>query len=306
VNSGHRSTDLGHVPAAARRQARETPGRAAGAPLALLRRMLRFAFAVLPVLAGCVGNIQRSARVPHPGVPLRSGQPLDTAAELSAGLSNVADAMPPSVGNATQAVEVPSTEMRNELRFRLGRAALGLVYEHGFGDTSQRPDPTQAPVGQGDVQGYGVTAAYAFETSTPGLVIATTVEAMSWSVPYVEYVTCTSCVTPYTVVDHGRANPMTLGLGVAPSYRTGAITVFGGAFARNHPTTQRKEMDTDITFSNNGDVENGPFNILLHAGVEFALDRRLAALIVVHQDLTADPVRYGPGVGVALTARFGD
>jgi hypothetical protein len=281
---------------------------ARGARFAEYARMsiVRLSLMVLPVLAGCVGNIQRSARVPHPGVPLRSGQPLETPAEFSAGLSNVTDLVKPSVGDASQAVEVPSTEMRDELRFRLGRRAeMALIYEHGFGSTSQQPDSTQAPVGRGDVHGYGVSAGYSFETSTPGLAIGTTIEAIGWSVPYVEYVTCTNCFDTYTIVDHGRANPMTLGIGIAPSYRTGKLTLFGGGFARNHPTTLRKEMNTDVTLRDDGDVQSGPFNLLLHAGLEVELQRWLSAVIIVHQDVIANPVQYGPGIGLALTGRIG-
>jgi hypothetical protein len=66
--------------------------------------MLRMAFVILPVVAGCIGNIQRSARVPHPGVPLSAGQPLASPAEFSAGLSNLTDVVKPSVGDASQAV----------------------------------------------------------------------------------------------------------------------------------------------------------------------------------------------------------
>lgn len=272
-----------------------------------MSRLLLVFGLVVPVAAGCVGNIQRSARVPHPSVPLSSGQPLATPGELSAGFSNVTDVVSPEVGDATQAVEVPETQLRSELRLRLGpQTNLGLIYEHGLGSTSQVPDPTQAPVGDGDVQGAGLSLNHAFPTSTPGLVIGTTIEAMAWSVPYVEYETCTNCVTMFTVADHGRANPATLGLGVAPSYRTGTVTVFGGAFARNHPTTQRKELNADITFNDDGDVENGPFNVLLHAGLEVELAHRLSALLLVHQNLIADPVRYGPGIAVALTGRLGD
>ena len=270
-------------------------------------RLSWIALLVVPGLAGCVGNIQRSARVPHPGVPLRSGQPLETPAELSAGLSNVTDVVKPSVGDASQAVEVPSTEMRDEVRFRLGRRAdLALIYEHGFGSTSKQPDRTQAPVGRGDVHGYGASAGYSFETRTPGLSIGTLIEVMGWSVPYVEYVTCTNCIdSPYTIMDHGRANPLTLGIGIAPSYRSGKVTVFGGGFARNHPTTFRKELNTDVTFSDGGDVENGPFNLLLHAGVEVELGRYLSAIVILHQDVIANPVQYGPGIGIALTGRIG-
>jgi hypothetical protein len=230
--------------------------------------------AVLPALAGCLtGNVQRSARVPHPGVPLSSGQPLATSAELSGGLSNAFDVMAPRVGNASQAVEVPGTEMRDELRLRLGqRGTLALIYENGFGATSQKPDPTQAPIGDGDVRGYGVSIAYALPTSTPGLSI-------------------------------GRANPMTFGLGIAPSYRVGAITVFGGLFGRNHPTALRKEMG--VRLDDDDSVSSGPFNLLFHAGIELELADRLSALVLIHQDVIADPLRYGPGIGIALTGRIG-
>ncbi len=266
---------------------------------------LRVVVVVLPALAGCLpnlGNIQRSARVPHPGVPLHSGQPLGAPAAVTAGLSSVTDVIAPSVGDASQAVEVPSTQMRDELRIRLGtRAELALVYEHGFASTSQRPDPTQAPVGPGDVQGYGASIGYSFETSTPGLAIGTTLEMISWSLPYVEYVTCTGCAE---TVRHGSAHATTLGLGIAPSYRSGKLTVFGGAFARNHPTTQRKEIDVDL-FDHGGDVRSGDLNLLLHAGLELELGPWLSAIVIVHQDVTASPVQYGPGVGIALTTRLG-
>jgi len=263
--------------------------------------------AVLPVLAGCLtGNVQRSARVPHPGVPLSSGQPLATSAELSGGLSNAFDAMAPRVGNASQAVEVPGTEMRDELRLRLGqRGTLALIYENGFGATSHKPDPTQAPIGDGDVRGYGVSIAYALPTSTPGLSVGLTFEHMVWSLPYVEYQTCTSedCTGTDTIIAHGRANPMTFGLGIAPSYRVGAITVFGGLFGRNHPTAIRKEMG--VRLDDGDSVSSGPFNLLFHAGIELELADRLSALVLIHQDVIADPLRYGPGIGIALTGRIG-
>ncbi len=268
--------------------------------------MVRVAMLILPAVAGCVGNVQRSARVPHASVPLSSGQPLDGAVEASAGLSNITDVVKPSVGNATQAVEVPATQMRNELRFRISdRAQLGLIYERGFAATSQKPDETQAPVGPGDVSGYGISVGYSFATRTPGLAIGTTLELMAWTVPYVEYETCTNCIgEDVTVIGHDVATPATLGVGISPSYRRGKVTYFGGAFARNHPTTLRKEMGVDITFDDGGDVKSGPFNVMLHAGVEVQVQRWLSALLVIHQDVIADPVQYGPGIGFAISARM--
>lgn len=265
--------------------------------------MNRCALLVLLATTGCIGNVQRSARVPHPTVPMLSGQPMTSTAELTAGLGNVADFIKPTVGDRTQAVEIPGTEMRDELRFRIGHnGMIGVMYDEGFASTSHKPDPTQAPVGKGDVHGYGVLFGYAFHTNTPGLVISSQVELAAWSTPYVEYDSCDSCtsVTGF----HDRANPLTFGIGVTPSYRTGRVTLFGGAFARNHPTTTRKVMDT-VFHDGDGDVRSGPLNLLLEAGVEVTLNDWLSALAVVHQDTIRDPVSYGPGLGLALTAKLG-
>jgi len=261
---------------------------------------------LLPAAVACTGTVQRSVRAPHPTVPLQSGQPLETGAELGLGLSSVADVMAPKVGNPTEAVEVPGTQGRAEMRFRPGRAPLTLAGPsgHGFGSTSQTPDDTQAPVGPGDVRGYGGSMRYAFPTSTPGLVISTTVELTSWSLPYVEYSTCTNCINGFTVVDRGRANPLTLGVGFQPSWKNGNVTLFGGAFARNHPTTERKSVD-EVLFDGDGDVRSGPFNLLLHAGVEVAFSPLVSGIVIVHQNVVADPVKYGPGVGAGLSIKLG-
>jgi len=263
---------------------------------------------ILTAATACIGNTQRAARVPHPGVPLQSGQPMGTPGAVGLGLSNVTDVVAPEVGNPNDAVEVPGTQLRSDLRLRVGaRGQLGVHYEHGFASTSQQPDATQLPVGDGDVRGYGMSGGYSFETSTPGLSIGTTFELTVWSVPYSEFSICTNCGAGnmWTFKNHGRANPTTLGVGVAPSYKQGDLTVFGGVFARNHPTTQRKEYGDDILFPDAGDVENGPVNVLVHAGLEYALSPQVSALVLVHQNVISDPVRYGPGVGLALTASLG-
>ncbi len=268
---------------------------------------MRSLLPLLLVTTACVGNTQRTVRAPHPGVPLQSGQMLDTPASFGVGLSNVTDVVAPKVGNPSQSVEVPGTQARGELRLRAGkRGQVGVHYEHGFASTSQVPDPTQAPVGDGDVRGYGINSSYAFETGTPGLVIGTTLELTVWSVPYAEYSTCTNCLDNYTIVARGRANPASLGNGVAPRNKTGHLTIFGGLFARNHPTTARKEYNDQIFVDEDGEVRDGPFNLLVHAGLEYALSPAVSGLVLVHQNVVADPVRYGPGVGLGLTARFGN
>jgi len=261
------------------------------------------------MLAGCepqYGSVARNARVPHASVPLSSGQPLGRAAELSAGLANTADLVAPSIANHSRASEVPELEMRDELRFPIGTSGHGaLIYERGFARTNQRLDDTQLAVGGGDVNGYGVATGYAWRTSTPGLVIGGRLEVMAWTMPYVERTVtddAPSSNPPYVL--HSREMALSLGVGVTPSYRRGRVTYFGGAYVRNQPTTVRESPNVELDRADK--VINGPFNFLFHAGVEVAVTRLVSALIVIHQDVIADPVRYGPGVGAALTLRFGD
>lgn len=255
---------------------------------------------------GCVGNVQRSARVPHPSVPNSTGQPMSSQADLSVGASSVTDFVAPSVGDATQAVEVPSTQVRGEIRLRATENSfVGLVHERGFASTSKTPDATQAPVGSGDVLGYGVVVGGSIQTSMPELRVGLVGEFMIWNVPYVEYQTSTPGFPGnYTIIERGTDSVATLGLGVSPSYKVGQLTAFGGVFVRNHPTTLRKELNTSLI--DGGDVEEGPFNILLDAGVAYDFTKQLSGSVVLNQNLTADPVQYGPGLQVALTAKLGE
>lgn len=271
-----------------------------------MKKFAGFTLAAVSLVAACVGNVQRSARVPHPAVPNSTGQAMSSTADLSLGASSVTDLVAPGVGDATQAVEVPSTQVRGELRLRTtANSFIGIVHERGFASTSKTPDATQAPVGNGDVLGYGIVVGGSVPTSMPELRIGVVGEFMIWNVPYVEYQTLTpGFPTNYTIVERGTDNVSTLGLGVSPSYKAGQLTAFGGVFVRNHPTTLRKEFNTVL--QDGGDVESGPLNVLIDAGVAYDFTKQLSGSLVINQNLTADPVQYGPGVQVAFTAKLGN
>lgn len=267
--------------------------------------MQRLALLVSIALTGCIGNAQRSARVPHPSVPLDSGQAVGARADVSLGFSNLTDFGEPRAVDHSQAIEVPETQTRAVLRFQGWlHAHFGMIYERGYGATSHQPDRTQAPVGDGDVVGHGLEASYSWRTGVRGFVIGTTAELTMWSVPWVEYFTSTDEYSSGSVsVSHGRDIVPTLGVGITPSYRRGHVTVFGGAFVRNHPTMARKEYGASLF--EDPSVSGGPINILLHAGVEVAITDRFSTLVAIHQDLVADPVQYGPGIAFAVSAKLG-
>lgn len=137
--------------------------------------------AVLLVLSavGCVPppvyRVQRTARVPHPAAPLRTGEPLDGPIELSVGASSLGDAREPELVDKQASIEVPREQVRAELRIRLGRRGargeLAPIFEIGAPGSMQALDPTQAPVESGAPTGYGLAGRYSIETGAPGLSI---------------------------------------------------------------------------------------------------------------------------------------
>jgi hypothetical protein len=262
--------------------------------------------AALPLAACGTLAVQRTARVPHAAVPMHDGQPMEGRVAISAGLDNAVDVKAPTVGNAQESVETPAVQMRDELRFRVGRRGeVGFVYEGGLG-AYERPDPTQAPVGQGNPWAGGAVVRYSIETGDPHWSVGIGAEVLFWQIPYVEWTTCVdNCFgNPYTISAHKTNGATTLGLAVTPSYRSGPLTIFGTAFARNHPTVERKTIEEGIP--NQTPIENGPLNLTLAVGVSYRFAEGISGLATITQEVLRDPLQYYPGVGVALQLELGE
>lgn len=256
------------------------------------------------VVAGCVPppvyRVQRSARVPRPTVPLRTGEPLAGPIELTLGASSLAQIKKPT-GSEDKAMELPDHQVRGELRIRIGRGEIAMVHERAVG-RSTKLDETQADVeGSGQPWAAGTAIRYAIQPRGAPWSIGLELELLSWMVPYTEVRTCVeNCegVDPYQEI-HSRSGEMTVGFGITPAYRIGRWTVFGGVFARNHPTIVRK--GDELFETNFEDTEGGPMNTLVHAGAAVRFGA-FTALLLVNQNLDRDPVFYGPGIGLALSA----
>ena len=260
----------------------------------------------LVVVAGCfppppVYRVQRAARVPRPTVPLRTGEPLSAPIELTVGASNLGATKRPVAGNETKALEVPDNQVRGELRLRIfERGELAIIHERAIGHAT-KIDDTQADVDSGQPWGGGAAARYAIHPHGEPWSVGIDAELMWWSVPYTEIRTCVeNCegVDSYQEI-RSTSGEMTWGFGITPSYRLGRVSLFGGVFMRNHPTIVRK--GSEYTESNDEDTEAGPPNVLLHGGIAVRLSP-FTAMVLVNQNLDRDPVRYGPGIGFALSA----
>jgi hypothetical protein len=262
---------------------------------------------VLAAAGGCyppppVYRVQRSARVPRPTVPLRTGQPLAGPIELTLGASSVADTMRPRGGDDRVAIEIPQHQLRGELRIRLfERGELAVVHERAFGSATKL-DTTQADVESGQPWGAGAAWRYSIAPRGERWAVGIDTELLRWSVPYTEIRTCIENCEDQPLVQHDTdvSLELTWGFGITPSYRVDERwTLFGGAFLRNHPTIERK--GEEIGRYNDEDTTGGPVNVLVHAGAAVRFGA-FTAMLLVHQNLDSDPVRYGPGIGFALSA----
>lgn len=263
---------------------------------------------VATVAVGCIPapvyKVQRTARVPRPAAPLRTGEPLagpiGVSIEATAGGAS-------ELAEDGVAVEVPRQQIRSELRIRIKRAELAPFYEQAVAASYDALDPTQAPVRDGSATTLGLATRYSFATPDPNLTIGTSMELMSFSMPYVEYRTCVENCDENgvsgTTMHNGNESTGSIGFAITPTYRIGRVALFGGMYTRRHPTIQRK--GTEIGAEYDQDIRRGNYNYLLHAGVEVQASV-FSLSATIQQDLTADPVQYGPSLGVAIAIHVPD
>lgn len=255
-------------------------------------------------------SVRRAALAPHAAPPMRSGQPMEQRAEVALGTTSAVSAGDPTPSEYSDpGVELPRFDLNGALRLKLGRGAdLGFIWDQGFDDGARSLSGDQPEVTYGDVYGGGLSFMYSADAGVPGLHIATTIDVMSYSVPYVEYRTCVdNCDgVPQTEVYNGRTRVPAIGLGALGSYRTGPWTFFGGFSLRTHPTVDKGGTEYG---AGNGesteDVTGGEFNLILSAGTELAIGRNLRAMAIVYQPVEGDPVNYAPTVALGVTIPFG-
>jgi hypothetical protein len=260
-------------------------------------------------LVGCIPppvyRVQRTARVPHPAAPLRTGEPLAGPVELSVGASSIGDVTKPELVDEQASIEVAREQMRAEVRIRLGkRGELTPIFETAMGKMVPL-DSTQAPVEDGKPAGKGLAVRYSIDTGAPGFSVGLGVEAMSWTIPYVEYRTCIEYCednnAPIMEKHYGREDVGTFGLSLAPTYRSGNLAMFATAYTRRHPTIKRKGTE-ELSPDYDSDVDGGNYNLMLSAGLEYRLPVA-SVMATVQQDVTRDPVAYGPSFGLAIALR---
>lgn len=259
---------------------------------------------VLLACAGCSTYVEhRAALVPHAAPVQNIGQPNEHRVGASVGASNIVDLAAPTAGDPNAGVAIPSRQLRGSLLLAITRnLTLGFVREHGLASSAQPVKSTLPPLDGRSLVGGGATLSYSFETGSPWR-IGLSLEILGWSAPYVEYSTCIDFCggDPYTIVTRDTTAVMTAGLGIVPSYRFQDWTFFGGVTARNHPTIEEKVISNGFST----DVEDGPFNAIIHGGVAYNASDRVRFVVEMHQTVTRDPVVYAPGIGFSVEVGIG-
>lgn len=263
------------------------------------------ALALCAVAAGCnVNRVNRAALVPHMTPTLRSGQPMESPAELMLGASSVTHS---TLGSSDDeaAVEVPGTQAEGAMRIRLGRAALGFIYAEGLDSNAKPIDDTQPPVEAGNTRGYGFTVSGFIPAGDPRWHVGVNAELMTWSVPYVEYETCVqNCGgLNWTFREEGRASVSQMAVGIVPTFSGGKWSAWGGVTFRNHPTIEQKGTEVGVDFED--EVEEGEFNAVLSAGADLELGGGFRAGATLYQVIRGKPASYGPNIAVMITIPLG-
>jgi hypothetical protein len=240
---------------------------------------------------------------------MTSGQPMDTKGQMNLGASSVTNLGDPGVGDPNAGIEIPGTQFHGALKGRINdNVAIGFLYENGMDKGATKLNDSQPDVEGGNVEGYGVSMDFSIPTGNPQFSVGIGVDAMLWSVPYVEFATCARdepCF-PGTVMSKGNDSVGTLAASFTPSYKPSKdVAIFGQLTVRHHPTIDQKGQTVDPTF-NEPEVEAGPANFIGAAGAEVTFaDGALRASLLAYMDFSTEPAKYRPGVAMMLTVPFG-
>jgi hypothetical protein len=271
---------------------------------------MRLLLSLVPLLVACgTYNYNRAALVPRATPRMTSGQPLSAAGQLDVGASSVASLGKPEAGDSNAGIEVPSTQLHGGLKLRVGEtAAVGVIYENGLAQNAEKLNSSQPDVKGGGVQGYGLSLDISIPTGNPNFRVGLGVDAIMWSVPYVEYFSCAageSCF-PFSIQTEGRDNVGQLALSLTPSFKVSEdLSLFGGLTVRQHPTIDQKGMEQEPLFSE-PEVESGPANVLISSGAELSLaNGGLLASGVIYWNASQNPAKYKGGFGLMLSVPLG-
>lgn len=281
-----------------------------------MRWPIAFLSAVI-LVAGCrppepVYAVRRSALVPHPLAPPRSGRPLEGRVQFAVQNSTVIQPVAPreatganaglyvardNLGGAVRTRLSANLELSFQLEVALAAGAMPIAH-----DALPAPD-------NGNAYGGGLGMMYSIPMGRE-FHLGVAVDALRYLIPYHEEAVCIqNCELggPDSYQETGTHRVTVLSYSLLPTWHRNGLTLWGSVTQRNHPTNTERESQT---LSGNGrddddEVNFGPMYTIVGGGAELHLGGGVRAYAVLFVPLTERPVVYGPVIGFGLSVTFG-
>jgi hypothetical protein len=257
-----------------------------------MRSLLLFAL----LCAGCTPVLVRqSSLVPAATLP---PTPIESrGADIYFGDSTVSFLDKPELApNADAGLWIPRTQLEAAISLRMSRlVSIRLCWLDGLSEGAIRASPTT--LDNPDANTFGVGPGVVFHGRLPDQPVSMLLafDTVVVNIPTLVFVESDPAdrhdelVTIWSVTMTGAY------------HIDEGIRLLASVGIRNHPTNAAERIDTDI----GAKVESGPANVLVGIGAELQVTEGLSFVPQVQWPVTADPIRYGPIIGLGIRGRFG-
>lgn len=266
---------------------------------------------MLVFLVGCVPEpvyaVRRSALVPHPAPPMRTGRAPDHEVRASFYSStDVVAATPQANPGANAGLYVARHNLGGSLEVRVlphTYAAATAQVSFREGEMAVASDAAMPPDG-GNANGIGFEIGHALVLSDQ-VQLAIVAGMMEFDVPYYEQAHCIANCNGVALdyMESGTHGVEIWSFSLLPSYREGSLTLFSGLTLRNHPTNTKADDQTaaGLGYDSQQEIRGGPLTVILGAGVEWAATDYIKLMALAYQPVISEVVSYGPAVAIAAS-----
>jgi hypothetical protein len=267
---------------------------------------------LLVLLAGCLPEpqyaVRRTAVVPHPAPPARSGQPLDGKVRLSGHHSTVLVPVAPEAnGSANNGLYIARHNLGGQARFKVSPGwDLGFGHERSLRRGAMATDDQIARWPRGGA--WTTTAGALFASPLDGsfrIALAVELGLVSASVREEGQCIANCDYVPPSYIEHGTRVVGLASSSIIPSYRAGNWVTFASATFRNHPTNTDKQRQGAWRDDSEDDLRAGPLYVLFGAGVEYRDPSGVTVLGHIYQPISTGVVQYGPAAGFSVAFELG-
>jgi hypothetical protein len=275
---------------------------------------MRWLLPALVLLAGCLPEpqyaVRRTAVVPHPAPPARSGQPLEAKVRLSGHHSSVIVPVEPRENpTSNSGLYVARHNLGGQVRFKASPAwDLGFGYQRSLKRGAMATDRSNAFIprdGASTTTAGGLYSAPLDLEDRFRLAVALDLGVVRASVREEGHCIANCEYAAPSYVDQGTRTVGFASASLIPSYRTGNWVTFASATVQNHPTNVDKDIQGAWTADPSDDLNDGPPYLILGAGLEYRDPSGVTILGHIYQPLSTSVVQYGPAAGFSVAIELG-